>query len=174
MPTNYRIAFVDESRRTNRYVLACAVIDIRDAEVIRRELRSLVAAPKRRIHFNSEPDNRRRLLLERFDQLPVQVNIHSEVIAQHQPEPETRALLLGALIPRLQALGISQLIIESRDAGDKADRVVINRVRQRHSLLVYEHRLPTEEPLLWLPDGYAWAAGRGPAWTSLVPNTLRG
>jgi hypothetical protein len=173
MTTSARIAFVDESRRTNRYLLACAVLEVRHAHDIRRQLRALVEAPKRRIHFGSEPDARRRLLLARFDQLPVEVHVTTDGIAAHQREHEARARLLGALITHLQAVGVARLVIESRDGRDDDDKAVVQRTRAAAPPLVYEHATPTDEPLLWLPDAYAWAVGRGPEWSNLLANTLR-
>ena len=173
MTTSARIAFVDESRRTNRYLLACAVLEVRHANDIRRQLRALVVAPKRRIHFGSELDSRRRLLLAHFDQLPIEVHVTADVIAAHQREHQTRARLLGALIAQLQTDNVTRLVIESRDGRDHDDQAVIQRTRAATPPLVYEHSTPADEPLLWLPDAYAWAVGRGPDWSHLVAKTLR-
>lgn len=163
---------MDESRRGQRYLLACASVEIHRVAEVRRQLQSLVVAPRRRIHFNSEPVARRRWLLERFDGFPVRVVVTETVIGHHQREYTARALLLTRLVEELQATGVTRLVIESRDAGDRDDRRVIDAVRRSEPALVYEHFLPGQEPLLWLADAYAWAVGAGRPWSDLVPNTL--
>jgi hypothetical protein len=173
MTKSSRAAFVDESRRSSHYLLACALIEVRHANAIRRELRALVVAPKRRIHFGSEPDSRRRSLLARFDELPIEVYVRSAAIGQHQREHEVRSQLFGVLVPQLQALMVARLVIESRDGRDEDDKIAIHRARTATPPLPYEHQIPADEPLLWLPDAYAWTAGRGPEWTRLLRNTLR-
>ena len=167
-----RIAFVDESRRGQRYILACVLTEVQFLGGLRRDLRSLVSPPKRRIHFNAEPAGRRRLLLERFEQMPIEAVAVVSTIARDAREFEARAAALTSVIRLLQQARVGRLVIESRDAADREDRRTIERARLDEPNLVYEHQRPQDEPALWLSDAYAWAVGAGPTWTSLLPRTL--
>lgn len=59
------------------------------------------------------------------------------------------------------------LVIESRQ-DDTDDERTIHRHRQPEPRLVFEHRRETDEPMLWIADGVAWAAGAGPRWSDLL------
>ena len=53
-------AFVDESSRRNSYAICAATISIDDLDSTRKQLRALLLAGQRRIHFTTESDSRRR------------------------------------------------------------------------------------------------------------------
>ena len=57
--------------------------------------------------------------------------------------------------------------IESRQ-DDHDDRRTIQRVRAAEPLMVFEHVEPVLEPLLWVADAVAWAAGAPVAWRALI------
>lgn len=51
---------------------------------------------------------------------------------------------------------------------DVDDRPVIDAVRAGDPPLTYEHVDGVHEPLLWLPDAYAWLVGAGGDWRRRV------
>jgi hypothetical protein len=72
----------------------------------------------------------------------------------------------------LQVKAVPHLVVESRH-HDSEDHLVVPRVRHAEPPLVWEHRLGTEESLLWIADGITWAVGAGAAWRQLTEPILR-
>lgn len=165
-------AFVDESYR-NRYVLACVVVAPENLRATRAELRRMLLPGQRRLHFHHESPRRRRELLGRLAKLDVTARVY-ELRAR---ERTARPALLALLVNDLDSLGVTQLVFESRQGLDHLDRQVIAAAqRQGHApaTMSYEHKLPHEEPLLWLPDAVAWAVGAGNPWRERLHPILRG
>lgn len=158
-------AIDDESRRRATYLLVCVVVDDSDIAATRRWMRQLLLPGQRRLHFVNESDRQRRRLLAEFTRLPIRAAA-ARVQMGSGGEAEARRRALGYLAsgqrPRLR-----RLVIESRAGRDQEDRRTLHgalRDQQLDSLVTYEHRRPSEEPLLWLPDGIAWAIGAGGNW----------
>jgi hypothetical protein len=95
------------------------------------------------------------------------------------------AHLLAGLLDDLADKGITELVLESRQAAnDVMDKEVIAAARRAGRIstdLVYGHQRPSEEPLLWLADalaGAVMARVRGdPGYLASLPATrlvLRG
>jgi hypothetical protein len=154
-------AFVDESERQG-YLLAAVVVAPRDLDGTRTELRGLLAPRQRRLHFNSESNKRRRLLLARMCDLDVRASVYT---CRTRGE-DARRVLLSALATKLPRR-TTRLVLEAREGRDVLDRRVLARLQQSGRIadhLVYEHLRPHEEPLLWVPDAVAWAVGAGGGW----------
>ena len=167
--------FVDESRRGRTYVLASVRVSPAHLAGVRRGLRAALLGSQRRIHFVNESVARRRQLLASFARLPIEAIAYRAVQVPLRHEPAIRAELLRALIDDIVPTGATRLVIESRSGRDELDRRTIHDrlLIHRSSTLAYEHLLPTEDPLLWLADTFAWVAGAGGDWTARTPNVLR-
>ncbi len=59
------------------------------------------------------------------------------------------------------------MVLESRQ-DDREDVRLIERVRLAQPRLVFEHRRPKEESLLWIADAVTWAADTGGGWRELI------
>ena len=160
-----RSACVDESLRPGRYLLGCVVVDAPIAGTLRREVRKLLLPGQRKIHFQDEGSRRRRQLLTQATAMELDVTVYVCVHAMGRGAEEARAECLAALVRELQTTDRStDLFIESRDGGNDIDRATIIAARRRDPLLNFEHLLPAADPLLWLPDVFAWAVGAGGDW----------
>ena len=160
-------AFVDESIRGSRYLMACVLVEARDKPEMRSLVAGLAGTRRSRVHFNAELDERRRELLETFEALNIETFV---VVCQRTrgvTEHEARTRCLAYIVAVSQARGIERLTIESRQ-DDRDDVRTIRQVRELEPLMVFEHRRGVEEPLLWIPDGVAWAVGSGPRWSHLL------
>ena len=71
------------------------------------------------------------------------------------------------IVRSVQAAGVERLKIESRQ-DDSDDRRTIQRVRTAEPVMVFEHVQPMLEPLLWVADAVAWAAGARVEWRALI------
>lgn len=153
-------AFVDESGRGGRYLLACVLVESGRLRPVRSQLRAMRWAGERRIHLVNESPGRRGALLDRMASLDVTVVAYQA----RQGGQRTRPQLLDLMVADLAARGAHRLTLESRGDLDRFDRRHLASRRSELPVgLEYQHRRPHEEPLLWLADGAAWAVGAGGA-----------
>lgn len=168
-------AYVDESVRGGRYLLCAVVIDPARAGQLRRRTRHLLLSGQTRLHFKKESSRRRRELLTALGDFEVEVTVYSCTTRMGRDQDLARALCLERAIADLQGRRVPvNLFIESRDGLDENDRVTIRRARHREPTLSFEHLLPNDDPLLWLPDCYAWPVGARGDWLRRVKPMLRG
>ena len=162
-----RHAYVDESIRGRDYMICVTRIPSSETKTARRKLRALTSPGQRRIHFSSESDQRRRVLLKKMAALETGSVIY---VAQHPDQVAARAAILAATVPDLVNAKVTRLVLESRQGQDHRDRSIISRMidtRVSHPF-AYTHSTPSNEPLLWVPDAVAWAWGRDRRWRKLV------
>jgi hypothetical protein len=158
-------AFVDESVRGRRYLMACVMAEARHLPELRPVMRAL--AVRDRVHFNNESARRKRLVLAAIADMPVEAFI---AVAQRRhgvTEFTARNACLTAVVEQVQRRDVLRLVIESRD-DDREDERHLVRVRRPEPSLVFEHRRASVEPMLWIADAIAWAYGAGANWLPLV------
>ena len=170
-----RYAYVDESVRRGRYLLAVVVVEPERAGQLRRQLRHLLLPGQRKLHFKKESPRRRRELLVTLTAMNLDVTVYECQSRLGRDQEDARELCLGRAIHRLQECTAAvSVLIESRDALDRLDAVTIMRVRRENPPLSFEHLPPAEDPLLWLPDSFAWPVGAGGDWLRRVQPALAG
>jgi hypothetical protein len=162
-------AFVDESLRPGRYLLACVVIGEDDVGAARRQAGKLLLRGQRTVHFQDEGDRRRRAIIGSLAEVSMAATVYSCRHRLGRGAEAARAACLATAVTDLQATGKAvHLLIESRDTADRFDRATIVGTRERVPHLTFEHVRPTEDPLLWVPDCLAWAVGAGGEWRRRV------
>lgn len=162
-------AFVDESVRGRRYLMACVMAEARHLPELRLVMRAL--AVHERVHFNNESARRKRLVLSAIAEMPIGVFIAVAQRGHGATEFAARNACLTAVVERVQQSDVPRLVIESRD-DDREDERHLVRVRQPEPWLVFEHRRATAEPMLWVADAIAWAHGAGANWRTLVESVV--
>jgi hypothetical protein len=162
----YTDAFVDESIRGQRYLMACVLVHARHLTAVRRATAALVG-DGRRLHFHQELASTRRMALELFATIPVSVTIAVCARTHGVTEFNARDACLAEIVRQLQARSVPRLTIESRQ-DDSDDRRTIARSRASQPSLVFDHRQGSREPVLWIADAVAWAFGAGGRWLPLV------
>ncbi len=153
--------FVDESVR-REYVLCAVRVDPRHLKSARSSVRKLLLGGERRIHFSKESNQRRREVLASFADHGFDVAVYVAPSSDRQAREHLLSLLIDDLGSELH-----RLILESRDAGDAADRrhlIDLHRSGRFPDNATYEHLRPHEEPLLWVADAVAWAYGAAGDW----------
>ena len=163
-------AFVDESIRGSRYLMACVLVEANHLASIRRGTKDFVGNGKR-LHFYQELDGRRREALQLFTMMPLRVSAVVCVRGIGISEFQARAACRTELVNQLQSRSVSRLTIESRQ-DDSDDRRTIFGARQRHPPLVFDHRKGDSDPLLWIADAFAWSIGAGGGWLSRADDVL--
>lgn len=166
---NALYAYVDESVRPGRYLMAVVLVEPVDAGPMRARLQRLLLPQQRRLHFQRESRTRRKQLLKQLALLDVDVVVFSCRHEHGRSERPSRAACLAAIVKYVQSLDRDvTLFIERREGRDVDDHRVVNRTRRRTPSLDYHHILPTDDPLVWLPDCFAWAVGAGGEWFKMV------
>ena len=168
-----RLVFVDESLRSNRYLLCAVTVDGSEAGQLRREVRSMLLAGQRRLHFKLEGKRRRRTLLDQLVALGLDVAIVQSRTSIDRSAEDVRAKCLAVIVEAAQADGqAATLYVERRDGLDHYDRETIVRARRREPALNFEHLRPHGDPLLWIPDAFAWAVGARGEWLDRIRDAV--
>ena len=162
-------AFVDESVRGRRYLMACVMAEARHLPELRLVMRAL--AVHERVHFNTESARRKRLVLSAIAEMPIGVFIAVAQLGHGATEFAARNACLTTVVERVQRHDVPRLVIESRD-DDREDERHLIRVRQPEPWLVFEHRPANAEPILWVADAIAWAHGAGASWRRLIESVV--
>ena len=183
-------AFADESFRRcadgrGLFLLTAVVVPDDRQDEIRQALRRRVAPGQQRWHFRTESTaSRRRFLrtIAELGQLGITASTYCCPTASQRKSERSRARLVWNLVGDLAQRDVHALVLESRqDHNDRKDRREIHwavSAGVASAKLVYVHGLPVQEPLLWLPDAIAGAAGISIAdgsneLVSLLPTPLR-
>ncbi|SHF77607.1 hypothetical protein SAMN05443575_0870 [Jatrophihabitans endophyticus] len=150
-------AFVDESARGG-LTICVAIVAPTDAASVRSALRQLLAPGQQRLHMTKESAPRRRLILARLCEQPLEAMVYESAYRVHR---EGRADIMRRIVANP---AIDRLTIESAVGQDEHDvRAIQAEVHRlgRHEELHYEHREPRHEPLLRAADAvvFAYAAG---------------
>jgi hypothetical protein len=163
-------AFVDESKRSQRYLMAVAIVRPARLDLLRRAMRTLLLPGQRELHFHNEKETRQRTLADAIARLPVEVSIYTTSSATRNDEP-AREACVRQLAEDLADRQAHRLVIDSRQERDKLDKRTIRTVLLHHAHgadLVYEHVESPQECLLWIADAVAWCYGAGGHWRRRV------
>src|SRR5207249_2548282 len=79
-------AFVDESARNGRYLIAAAVVDPSNLRRLRQSMTGLLLPGQRELHFYREKVVRRRQLADTVARFPVEVHLYCRSWTR-RPEP---------------------------------------------------------------------------------------
>lgn len=158
-------AFVDESIRGQRYLMACVLAEARHLATLRPAMADL--AVYERVHFNNESDVQKRRVLEAVTRMPIRALVAVCHRERGVTEFDARNACLAQLVGDLQRRRVERLVIESR-GDDSEDTRHLLRVRRPDPPLVFEHRRGSVEPMLWIADAIAWAAGAASTWRRLI------
>lgn len=158
-------AYVDESARRGRYLMCSVVVDPTAAGPLRRRIRGLLLPGQRRLHFSKEGVRRRRQLADVLVNLDLDVTVVMCRAVEGRREVDARARCVTGIVRHLQRNGdVVSLVLESRHHQDIDDLPVIAAARTRTPALNYQHVDGNHDPLLWLPDSFAWLYGAGGDW----------
>ena len=175
-PGRRRHGFVDESfRRSSGYLVCAAVVPAHDLAELRTSMRGLRVQGSERVHMKSDGRNRARILSE-VANMPLEVRMYVAP-ARDISQRQARTSILDQMVPDLAGLGVSNLYLESCDQ-DRQDAQVLSAARKRTGLTAetfyFDHKSPSNEPLLWIPDVIAWAWGRDRTWRKQVEGLVTG
>lgn len=157
-------AFVDESKVRGLLVVA-AVLEPRDLASVRRAMRSLLLPRQTHVHFVKERSARKSQIADVIAELPVRFNVYDASTINDQRL--ARRTCLERLVSDLAELGARRLVIEQDDSLVRSDQNLLYRAVRDNRVedsLTYEHLPARSEPLLWIPDAFAWCWSTGGNW----------
>lgn len=162
------LAFVDESMRrvdqhTVCYFLAAAVIPENQCPQVRDALKALVPGRQRKLHWRDESQPRRELITKTIRTCGVESLVVVGAMANSRKQERARRMALGHLLYALDQKQVAHAVLESRHAErNRHDIKAIGGFRNAGTVsrrLVVSHEQPLQEPMLWVPDAVAGAAG---------------
>lgn len=166
---NTRLVFVDESERRGRYLMCSVTVAPADAGTLRRSIRRFLLPGQSQLHFKNESARRRRELTGALVSLGLDVAVVSRASEPGLRRADLRDRCLAELIRDAQSRGNAvHMYLESRHHQDAADHASFSRWRRPEPPLNYEHLSAATDPLLWVPDAFAWLAGAGGGWARTV------
>src|SRR5690349_20793560 len=112
-------AFVDESARNGRYLIAAAIVEPSKVRQLRQTMSQLLLPGQRELHFYREKENRRRQLADTVARLPVEVRLYTRACHRHH-EP-ARQECMARLVEDLLAWQAHRLVIDTRAHRDIHD-----------------------------------------------------
>jgi hypothetical protein len=152
-----------QDQTEGRYVLAAAVIEQTDVEAARETVRGLALRNRLPFHWRLEQPPRRSKAVDLVAELTA---LHLVVVgAPLNPAKQERArrLCLARLLHELEVAGVEQVWLEARTPSLNArDIAAVRALRSRrviHHEIRVDHRYPSDEPLLWIPDIVAGVVG---------------
>ncbi len=163
------------------YLLAAVLADPSACESSRAALRPFKAPGEPKLHWHSEADARRR----KITGVVAECDLESVVIigtpADMRKQERARAQCMELLLWELDKLGVTQVWVENRTQSlNRRDLTTVDRMRGRRIItnnIRVDFALPSEEPMLWLPDVVAGAmsckrTGETDEWASLIEHQV--
>jgi len=160
--------FVDECK-VRGLLLAAAVIPPGDLASLRKMLTGFRLPGQRRIHFSSESDARRKIILHALSDAGLEARIYD---ARSIKDIElARDAAVSRLVDDAAELGAELLVFERDDRCMAADRSTV-RTRSEFAgcadTLRFVHKRAHEDCLLSVPDAVAWAWVKAGRWREHV------
>lgn len=161
-------AWIDESLRITdddqgTYILAAVVCDPSCCAPVRQDLSSLLLRGQQRLHWHDESEERRDKMAVKVASVDMAAIVVVGMPVVKAKQERARRLCMEALLPRLDALGVKQVWLESRTSSlNRRDEQMVLALRGKKLItrgLRVEAAYPLEEPMLWLPDIVAGAVG---------------
>jgi len=106
--------------------------------------------------MRNESQRRKKTLVDLVEKMDI-VCVAEVSHLKHQPK--ARAQALEALVIRLAAEGVLEIVIEMDESFVQADnKILAGVIRSFDSsrAIRYRHESPAVEPMLWAADIYAW------------------
>jgi len=143
------------------YGLAAVLTDGADHALVAATVRGLLLPGQRWLHHYDETRDRRIKIAESLAPLPLIGTIFMTTPTDRTRQEQARARLLVELLPHLQHTEhATRVVMESRQAGDRHDRRVRDRLRRSHRIdaaMPVDHRVKDADPCLWVADFIAGA-----------------
>ena len=160
-------AFLDESGHVGPpglYVVAAVGVSLHEHDRVRLALRAALRHRRTRFHWRDEEHADQEVMARCVGELELVAVVAVATPVQPRRRERARRKCLTQLLWELQQRNVNDVLFESRrDHLDRSDQHHIGNEIRAGVLdrdLRYGFALPSEEPLLWLPDLVAGAVNR--------------
>jgi len=178
-------SWVDESMHVDGdnglYILAAVVCDVGSCDPIRDALRELLDEGQPKLHWGAESLERKEKIIRAAAQIDMAAVVVIGAPLAKKKQERARAVCMETLLVHLAAMDVTHVLLEERTSSlNDRDMKLIDSIRGK-KLIPNELRIdvgrPSVEPMLWIPDIVAGAAGadrvRGdPQYLDLIHSTV--
>jgi hypothetical protein len=165
-----RQIYVDESKQPG-FVIVAAVVLGNNLGSARAVVQDLLRPGQHYLHMKNEADGRKETIAKSLVAADLQATVY-DAGRRYRTQLLARTACLSALIDDLATSDVDTLVVLDQDETlvrfDR--RLLYGAVRDagRETTLRYEHRRAATEPLLGIPDAYAWCWAKGGHWRSHI------
>ena len=160
-------SWVDESMHVDGdnglYILAAVVCAADGCDPIRDALRELLDEGQPKLHWGTESPERKEEIIGVVAKVDMAAVVVIGTPLAKKKQERARAVCIETLVVHLAAMGVTHVLLEERTPSlNDRDRKLIDAIRGK-KLIPVEMRIdvgrPSAEPMLWMPDIVAGAAG---------------
>jgi len=160
--------FIDENK-SNGLMLAVVAVPTSVVGSCRTQMAKLAAEPPRNgrpLHFYSEEDKTRSQAFRKIQKMP----IHCAIIRVSPKIKLAKAREIAFRFVGQLAVDRTpqRILFEADESTIKNDRRWLSSEIPKGTGVEYQHLPKSGDPLLWIPDGIAWAVNRGGHWLEMV------
>jgi len=165
--------FIDETK-AKAFIMAVSAVPANRVRDIEKSLRGLLLPGQKKIHFRTESDRRRKLIIGVFRELNVRVSVWK---ISGKRDKYSRDACLGAITSESISCGVVSIVLEREASQMSRDRTLISGLLRQANMsdsITFEHVAPQSHPLLWVSDAVAWCHARGSDWRRRTDDLTRG
>jgi len=160
-------SWVDESMHVDGdnglYILAAVVCDANGCDPIRDAIRELLDEGQPKLHWGTESPERREKIIGVVAEVDMAAVVVIGAPLAKKKQERARAVCMETLVVHLATIGVTHVLLEERTPSlNDRDMKLIEAIRGK-KLIPTEMRIdvgrPSAEPMLWMPDIVAGAAG---------------
>ncbi|MGI8415960.1 MAG: hypothetical protein ACR2P2_07050 [Nakamurella sp.] len=160
-------SWVDESMHVDGdnglYLLAAVVCAADGCDPIRDVLRELLDQDQPKLHWGTESPERRDKIIRVVAEVDMAAVVVIGAPLTKKKQERARAVCMETLVVHLAAMDVTHVLLEQRTPSlNDRDMKLIDAIRGK-KLIPREMRIdvgqPSTEPMLWMPDIVAGAAG---------------
>lgn len=143
------------------YLLSAVLTEEESTQTLRESVQSLKMPAEKKIHWHSDDDKRRMLVIETIAELPIEAVVVVRVGSIDEGEERRRRKCFERFAVELDELGCSRLTLESRGRRqDQRDMTMLDAMRSKRrvsSALRLTHTPGPADPALWVADALCGA-----------------
>ena len=163
--------YIDESIRAT-YLIALVVIEDKSLDKIRKSIRRFAKKNRKNLHmFHATPGFKNKVLKEVMS-YDLQIVIIEDLNFRYR-KYLSRQICLRSVFECAAEMDIDRIVLDRSSSQEKDLTTYQKSSRKFHTLPENLHHIASrQEPLLWLPDIFAWSYGAGGIWRERIDEKI--
>ena len=163
--------FIDESIR-NRYILSLVFIDLKKVAHIRKSLVNFSMQNRSKIHMFSGTLGFKNKILNEVSNYDIKTVI-IEDLSFRSRKYLSRQICLRSAFEHTALESVDRIVLD-RSSSQEKDLITYQKSSRKFPTLPenLHHIASRQEPLLWLPDIFAWSYGAGGIWRQSIDEKI--